>query len=141
MRFVMNSIFWPRMRPRVWKNGKKLQKNAKFCRNCFFSLYGPRLGTKNDIYEKSQITFALPIKLNNLAKNGIPRVSRSQNKWISKWENLSFWLKFPDVLVKKVRIGANFDRLYLSSESIFFNSVKSFWKYMSWIFEIIKSLI
>ena len=45
--------------------------------------------------------FVGPIKLNSLAKNGIPRVSRGQNKRISKWENLTFWPKFPDVLVKK----------------------------------------
>ena len=72
------------------------------------------------------MTFVSPIKLNNLANNGIPRVSRGQNIRNSKSENLSFYPKFPDVLVKNVRIGANFDILYLSNKSRFFNSVKSF---------------
>ena len=78
-----------------------------------------------------QITFVWSIKLRNLSKNGFPRVNRSQNTRISKWKNLSFWLKFPDFLVKKVCVGANFDRLYLSSESIYFNSIKGFWTCIS----------
>ena len=52
-----------------------------------------------------------PVKFNNLAKNGIPGASRSQNKRGSQCEKLSFWPKFPEVLMKKGRIGANFNEL------------------------------
>ena len=55
--------------------------------------------------------FVGPIKLNNLAKNRILGASRSQNKRISQCEKLSLWPEFPEVLMKKWRIGANFDGL------------------------------
>ena len=34
--FYLACVFWPRMRLTVWKNAKKLPKNLKFCRNCYF---------------------------------------------------------------------------------------------------------
>ena len=64
------------------------------------------------------------MKLNNLAKNGIPQLIRRKNKWILTYENGDFWSRLLMRFSEKVRVGANFDVSYLSQGSRFFNSVK-----------------
>ena len=92
----------------MWKSSN-FDRISKLFR--IFSHCAPHPGSKNENYEKSQMTFVGPIEFDNLAKNRIPRVSRRQNKRISKCENLSFRPKFPDLLGKKLCISPNFDGL------------------------------
>ena len=81
------------------------------------------------------------MKLNNLAKNGIPQLIRRKNKWILTYENGDFWSRFSMRFFEKVCIGANFDLSYLSQGSRFFNSVKCLCKRMTRIFRITENLI
>ena len=81
------------------------------------------------------------MKLNNLAKNGIPQLIRRKNKWILTYENGDFWSRFSMRFFEKVRVGANFDVSYLSQGLRFFNSVKCLCKCITRIFRIIKNQI
>ena len=81
------------------------------------------------------------MKLNNLAKNGIPQLIRRKNKWILTYENGDFWSRFSMRFFEKVRVDANFDVSYLSQGLRFFNSVKCLCKRMTRISRITKNLI
>ena len=81
------------------------------------------------------------MKFNNLAKNGIPQLIRRKNKWILTYENGDFWSRFSMRFFEKVCVGANFDVLYLSQGSRFFNSVKCLCKCITRISRITKNLI
>ena len=94
---------------------------------------------KNSKSQKIPNNVCIPMKWNYYTKNGVSKVTWSQNESIlgtKKSEFLDIFLDFSIYFPAKVRAGVNFDASLHDNGTSFFDSVKSSWKSVSGNFRI-----